>query len=163
MAKKNKWTQPSNPPPPLFTGKKERDLVKKINDEVIERVIGQTVLYYPISLEHTNFHPLYGEAINKTFLPPVRVHALVQWQGIDSTNTNLGIDKKSSIDVFFHKRRLTEDQDLFVREGDFLLYGTFLYEILSLNEPTEIFGQVDHKMEILAKCTRARRGVFDAT
>jgi len=163
VAKKNKWTQPSNPPPPLFTGKKERDLVKKINDEVIERVIGQTVLYYPISLEHTNFHPLYGEAINKTFLPPVRVHALVQWQGIDSTNTNLGIDKKSSIDVFFHKRRLTEDQDLFVREGDFLLYGTFLYEILSLNEPTEIFGQVDHKMEILAKCTRARRGVFDAT
>ncbi len=163
MAKKNKWTQPSNPPPPLFTGKKERDLVKKINDEVIERVIGQTVLYYPISLEHTNFHPLYGEAINKTFLPPVRVHALVQWQGIDSTNTNLGIDKKSSIDVFFHKRRLTEDQNLYVREGDFLLYGTFLYEILSLNEPTEIFGQVDHKMEILAKCTRARRGVFDAT
>lgn len=163
MAKKNKWTQPSNPPPPLFTGKKERDLVKKINDEVIERVIGQTVLYYPISLEHTNFHPLYGEAINKTFLPPIRVHALVQWQGINSTNTNLGIDKRSSIDVFFHKRRLTEDQDLYVREGDFLLYGTFLYEILSLNEPTEIFGQVDHKMEILAKCTRARRGVFDAT
>tara|TARA_R100001082_G_scaffold76178_2_gene44261 strand:- start:1472 stop:1963 length:492 start_codon:yes stop_codon:yes gene_type:complete len=163
VAKKNKWTQPNNPPPPLFTGKKERDLVKKINDEIIERVIGQTVLYYPISLEHTNFHPLYGEAIKKTFLPPVRVHALVQWQGIESTNTNIGIDKKSSIDVFFHKRRLTEDQDLFVREGDFVLYGTFLYEILSLDEPKQIFGQVDHKMEILARCTRARRGVFDAT
>ena len=163
MAKKNKWEQPSNPPPPLFTGKKERDLVKKINDEVIERVIGQTILYYPVSLEHTNFHPLYGEAIEKTFLPPVRVHALVEWQGIASTNTNVGIDKRSSIDVFFHKRRLVEDQDLYVREGDFVLYGTFLYEILSLNEPREIFGQVDHKMEILAKCTRARRGVFDAT
>ena len=67
MSKKNKWQQPSNPPPPLFTGKKERDLVKKINDEIIERVIGQTVVYYPISLDHTNFHPLYGEAINKTF------------------------------------------------------------------------------------------------
>ena len=163
MSKKNKWEQPSNPPPPLFTGKKERDLVKKINDEVIERVIGQTVLYYPVSLEHTNFHPLYGEAIKKTFLPPVRVHALVQWQGIESTNTNIGIDKRSSIDVFFHKRRLIEDQDVFVREGDFVLYGTFLYEILSLDEPKQIFGQVDHKMEILAKCTRARRGVFDAT
>tara|TARA_R100000388_G_C7243218_1_gene163028 strand:+ start:720 stop:1211 length:492 start_codon:yes stop_codon:yes gene_type:complete len=163
VAKKNKWEQPSNPPPPLFTGKKERDLVKKINDEVIERVIGQTILYYPVSLDHTNFHPLYGEAIEKTFLPPVRVHALVEWQGIASTNTNVGIDKRSSIDVFFHKRRLVEDQELYVREGDFVLYGTFLYEILSLNEPREIFGQVDHKMEILAKCTRARRGVFDAT
>jgi hypothetical protein len=29
-----------------------------------------------------------------------------------------------------------------------LLYGTFLYEILNLNEPKEIFGQVEHKMEI---------------
>ncbi len=161
MAKKNKWTQPSNPPPPLFTGKKERDLVKKINDEIIERVIGQTILYYPISMEHTNFHPLYGEAINKTFLPPVRVHALVQWGGIASTNSNLGVDKRSSIEVLFNKRRLTEDQDLFVREGDFVLYGTFLYEILTLNEPKQLFGQVDHKMEIVAQCTRARRGVFN--
>jgi hypothetical protein len=45
----NKWSQPDAPPPPLFTGEKERNLVKQINDEVIERVIGQTVLYYPIS------------------------------------------------------------------------------------------------------------------
>ena len=75
----------------------------------------------------------------------------------------MGVDKKSSIDVFFNKRRLTEDQDLFVREGDFVLYGTFLYEILALNEPKQMFGQIDHKMEIVAKCTRARRGVFDGT
>ena len=25
---KNKWSQPTNPPPPLFLGEKERDLVK---------------------------------------------------------------------------------------------------------------------------------------
>ena len=73
----NKWTQPSAPPPPLFTGEKERDLVKQVNDELIERVIGQQVVYYPISMERTNFHPLYGEAIKKSFLPPIRVYALV--------------------------------------------------------------------------------------
>jgi hypothetical protein len=54
----NKWSQPDNPPPPLFTGKKERDLVKQVNDELIERVIGQQVTYYPISVEHTDFHTL---------------------------------------------------------------------------------------------------------
>mgnify|MGYP001490555589 CR=1 FL=1 len=159
----NKWSRPASPPPPLFTGKKEKDLVKQVNDEVIERVIGQTILYYPISIEHTNFNPIYGEAIEKTFLNPVRVHALVKWDGQDTKATNLGLDRVEKISVFFHKRRLVEDQDLYVREGDFVLYGTFLYEILSLNEPKEIFGQVDHKMEILAKCKRARRGVFDAT
>ena len=65
----NKWSQPTNPPPPLFIGKKERDLVKQVNDELIERVIGQQVLYYPISLEHTDFHSLYGEAIKNPFVP----------------------------------------------------------------------------------------------
>ena len=157
----NKWSQPANPPPPLFLGEKERNLVKQVNDELIERVIGQQVLYYPISLDHTNFHPLYGEAIEKTFLPPVRVYALVDWEGQETSNTSAGIDKRSSITVHFHKRSLTEDQDLFVREGDFVLYGSFYYEIVTLNETKEIFGQVDHKMEISAKCIRARKGLFD--
>ena len=53
----NKWSQPASPPPPLFTGQKEKDFVKQVNDEVIERVVGQTIVYYPISLEHTSFFP----------------------------------------------------------------------------------------------------------
>ena len=159
----NKWTQPTNPPPPLFIGQKERNLVKQVNDELIERVIGQQIAYYPISLEHTDFHPLYGESIKKTFLPPVRVYALVTWEGQETTTTNLGVDRRSSISVHFHKRRLTEDQDLFVREGDFVLYGNHYYEITKLEEPKQMFGQLDHKMEIVAKCVRAREGLFDAT
>ena len=158
----NKWKKPASPPPPLFIGKKERDLIKQVNDELIERVIGQQIVYYPISLEHTSFHSLYGEAIEKTFLPPIRVYALVDWEGQETTTTHLGIDRKSSITVHFHKRRLTEDQDLFVREGDFVLYGSFYYEIVTLTEPKQIFGQVEHKMEITAKCVRARGSLFDA-
>ena len=165
MSENNKkWKQPAQAPPPLFIGKKERDLVKQVNDELIERVIGQQIVYYPIDLERTSYHSLYGEAIDKTFLPPVRVFALVDYEGIQTKfDTNIGLDKEASITVHFHKRRLTEDQDLFVREGDFLLYGSFHYEIVTLNEPKQIFGQVDHKMEISAKCIRARKGLFDAS
>ncbi len=125
MSKKdNKWTQPNNPPPPLFTGKKERDLVKQVNDELIERVIGQTIAYYPIDYDTTKFHPIYGEALEKNFLPPIRIQALIEWHGIESAYTDkIGIDKQSTITIHFHKRRLTEDQNLFVREGDFVLYG----------------------------------------
>ena len=156
------WKQPANPPPPMFLGKKERDLVKQVNDELIERVIGQGIFYYPVSIEHTNYHHLYGEAINKSFLPPVRVNALVTWEGAETTNTNgYGIDRRSSITVNFHKRRLTEDQDLQVQEGDFILYGNLFYEIVSIGQPRELFGQTQHKMEIAAKCIRARDGVFE--
>jgi hypothetical protein len=164
MSANNKWSQPDAPPPPLFTGKKERDLVKQVNDELIERVIGQTVIYYPLDVDTTNYHDLYGEAIKKNFLPPVRVYALVEFEGINTKyNTNIGLDKESNITVHFHKRRLTEDQDLYVREGDFVLYGNLYYEIVTLAEPKQLFGQIDHRLEISAKCVRAREGLFDAT
>ena len=109
----DEWNPPKNPPPPLFFGKAERDLVKQVNDELIEAVVGQTILYYPIDINRTNYHPLYGEAIEKTFLPPIRVYALVSWGGIETQNTDpMGLDKEVSITVNFHNRRLTEDQDI---------------------------------------------------
>jgi len=159
----NKWTQPNQPPPPLFVGEKERDLVKQVNDELIERVIGQAILYYPIDLEHTNFHSLYNEAIVKSFLPPVQVYALVEFQGQETKTDKYGIDKIVKITVHFHKRRLTEDQNLFVREGDFLVYGENYYEIVSLKEPKELFGQADRRVEISAECIKSREGLFDGT
>ena len=51
----NRWKRPDAPPPPLFFGEKERNLVKQVNDELIEKVIGQQILYYPIDIV------LYGE------------------------------------------------------------------------------------------------------
>ena len=161
MADENKWTQPDNPPPPLFAGEKERDLVKQVNDELIERVIGQDVLYYPVSNVHTDFHRLYGEAIEKNFLPPIRIYVLVEWEGNPTSVTRYGLDRSYSLTCHFHKRRLTEDQDLYVREGDFILYGEDYYEITTLSEPTQLFGQVEHMLEISAKCVRSRQGVFD--
>ena len=34
----NEWEKPKSPPPPLFLGEKERDLVKQVNDELIEKL-----------------------------------------------------------------------------------------------------------------------------
>tara|TARA_Y100000034_G_scaffold102795_1_gene127896 strand:- start:928 stop:1416 length:489 start_codon:yes stop_codon:yes gene_type:complete len=158
----NKWKQPNAPPPPLFLNKKERDLVKQVNDELTERVIGQQILYYAIDVVQSDFHPLYGEAVEKTFLPPVRVFVLIDWEGLKTTTDKYGLDVMTTVTVHFHKRRLTEDQDIFVREGDFILYGSLYYEIVTLNEPTQLFGQNEHKLEISAKCVRARKGLFDA-
>jgi len=163
MSKDDKWEKSEQPPPPMFLGEKERNLVKQVNDEISERVVGQQILYFPIDIDHTNFHPLYGEAIEKTFLPPVRVFAMVEYQGIESEYMeSVGIDKTTKITVKFQKKRITEDQDLFVREGDFVRYGSIFYEIVKLMEPKLLFGQPEHRFEIQAQCIRARDGVFNA-
>jgi hypothetical protein len=156
----NKWSQPAAPPPPMFFGKKERDLVKQVNDELAERVIGQTVAYYPISIEDTNYHPIYGEAIEKVSLPPVRVYAYVVVDN-EQTNERFGYEYQSKLTVNFHRRRLVEDQDLFVRVGDFVQYGEFFYEIVkTYNDTRYYFGQVEHKFQISAECVSARGGTF---
>ena len=149
------------PPPPMFVGRAERDFVKQINDEVIEKVVGEQILYFPIDVPKSNYN-FYGESINKTFLPPVRVYSLIEYAGSDRTQTQYGFDSLKNITVHFHKKRLTEDQDLFVREGDFVRYGTIFYEIVKIIEPKLLFGQPEHRFEIHAQCIRARDGLFNA-
>ena len=105
---------------------------------------------------------MYGEAIEKNFLSPVRVYVLVEWP--DATTVyadNIGLDKEWHLKLHFHYRRLTEDQNLFVREGDFIQYGEALYEIVKTVIPRLLFGQVEHTMEISALCLLTREGVFD--
>jgi len=161
MSNDNKWSKPTNPPPPLFLGEKERNLVKQVNDELLERVIGQQILYLPVSMDFTDFHPLYGEAINKSFLPPVRIYALIEFDGIKTVTENYGLDKDNFITVKFHERRLHEDQDVYVREGDYVQYGDAFYEIVTLTEERQLFGQVDHLFQIVAKCIKTRKGLVD--
>ena len=142
----------------------KRQLVKQVNDELIEKIIGQQILYYPIDLERTNFHDLYGEAIEKTYLPPIRIYALIEYTDYSTSYLDgVGVDKTWEINIHFHKRRLEEDQNLFVREGDFVLYNDNYYEIVTLKEPNLLFGQAGHEFEIAAKCRRSRKGLFDGT
>ena len=86
---------------------------------------------------------------------------MVKYTSQATTTTPLGIDRLEKISISFHKRRLIEDQDLYVREGDFVQYGEHFYEILTLAEPTWLYGQVESKFEITAECTRAREGLFN--
>jgi hypothetical protein len=160
----DEWDRPKSPPPPLFLGKKERDLVKQVNDELIEKVVGQQILYYSIDMETTNFHDLYGEAVEKTFLAPVRIYALVEYTDFSTSYMDsFGIDKSWEILIHFHRRRLEEDQNMYVREGDFVLYNSNYYEIVKLVESRLLFGQTNQEFEISATCKRARKGLFDAT
>ena len=157
------WTRPTSPPPPLFLNQKERNYVSQINTEILERVVGKTVIYYAIDLNSSNFHPVYGESLSKTFLPPIRVYALIHYNGEETSTTNYGSEKRSKITIYFHKRRLTEDQNIFARVGDFINYSDSYYEILSIEENRELFSQQDHRFEIEAKCVKSRKNLFDAS
>ena len=156
-----KFTRPEAPPPPLFVGEKERNLVRQVNTELIENVVGQVVAYYAIDIDNSNFHPVYGESKEKNFLPPVRVYARVETQQSDIQQTKAGYDRRQKITVYFHRKRLTEDQDLFVRAGDFVYYDGDYYEIVETRGSKRLFGQDGQKYETIAECLKAREGTFN--
>ena len=82
----------------------------------------------------------------------------------DQTNTKYGYEYQTKLTVNFHRRRLVEDQNLFVRVGDFVQYGDVFYEIVkTYNDTRYYFGQVEHKFQISAECVRARDGAFRVT
>lgn len=162
MAKPNEFTRPTAPPSPLFINKPERDLVKQITTEVAERVINQPILYYSVDMDATEFHPLYGEAIQKTCLPPIKVSAFIEWTSYATRVDKYGLDKEITIKVHFHKRRLIEDQNVYVREGDFVLFDGILFEIVKLEDQTSPYGQYENSIDITANCVRARKGLFNA-
>ena len=156
-----KFTRPAAPPPPLFVGDKERKLVRQVNTELIENVIGQVIAYYAIDLESSNFHPIYGESKEKSFLPPVRVYARVETQPSEVLQNKTSIDRLQKINVYFHRKRLTEDQKLVVRIGDFVYYDGDFYEIVETRGSKRLFGQDGQKYEISATCIKARENLFD--
>jgi len=147
-------------PPAMFLNIPERNFQKHITDEVMEKIIGQEIMYYPIDVNSSNFHPLYGESINKTFLPPVRVYVLIQHTDNTTETTNYGIDRKTKITIHFHKKRLTQDQLLEVKEGDFVAWNNEYHEIVKLDESTLLWGNAQERVEVMASCVKARKGTF---
>ena len=77
--------------------------------------------------------------------------------------SNIAVDESEAITIKFHKKRLNEDQDLEVRVGDFVRYGEDFYEIVKNSEPKLLFGQPEHKFEVISTCIRSRGGLFDAS
>jgi hypothetical protein len=151
-----KFERPKSPPAPLFTNTPERNFVRQINNEVIEFLLPYEILYFAVDMERTQFHELYKEAIVKAYYSPIAIKCLVDFEDQETNTTKYGIDRVTKINVHFHKRRLTEDQELFVREGDIIFYGNVHYEIVKLKEPDELFGQIEHKMAVIAECITSR-------
>ncbi len=93
-------------------------------------------------------------------LQQVRVFAYVIVDN-EQANEKYGVDYNAKFRISFKRRRLVEDQNLFVRAGDFVQYGDLFYEIVkTYNDTRYYFGQVEHKFQVSAECVRARRGLF---
>lgn len=145
---------------PLFVTSKEICFFNHIGKELIQRIVGQQVIYYSVSEEHTKSHRLYDEAIRKTTFRPVEMNALILYNEPQQTVGKFSIDTTYTTEMYFHIHEL-EERNVIPREGDFIKWGTVVYEIEQLTKPQIVYGQINNRVMVKAKCRVARKSQFE--
>jgi len=146
----------------LFLGVRELNFISDITKEVVKDVIGQKIVYFPISEIKTKTHGVYNEALKKVFDNPIIIDALVNNEFQTDTKVDkFGIDAQYKIEVYIQYRDLVE-KGISVNIGDFFSFSDIFYEITERSFMRNIYGMPEHKDGVRIQGIKARQGLFDA-
>lgn len=140
----------------LFITQKEIDYFNDITKELIKDVIGQFIIYWPVSTLKTKIHPVYNEAVKKIFENPIRLDTLVGQPNWTTKMTSFGPEQNNTLEVMVQARDI-DQKGIEISEGDFFTYGEQAYEIVSVLNMNNYFGQVEHEIgyKVIGKLARA--------
>jgi hypothetical protein len=146
--------------PRLFVTQREIDFFNDIGKEIVKDIVGQQVIYWPVSTLKTKIHPVYNEAVKKIFENPIRVDALVGQPSWETRMTQFGPEQINRLEVFIQTRDLIQ-KNIEASEGDYFTYGDQAYEIVSAMNMNNFFGQVEHEVGFKITGILAKPGEFD--
>lgn len=146
--------------PRLFVTQRDIDFFNDIGKEVVKDIIGQQIIYWPVSTLKTKIHPVYNEAVKKIFENPIRVDALVGQPTWETRITQFGPEQINKLEVFIQARDLAQ-KSVEVSEGDYFTYGEQAYEIVGAVNMNNFFGQVEHEIGFKITGLLAKAGEFD--
>jgi len=146
----------------LFITSRELNFINDISKEIIKDVIGQKIIYYPISEIKTKTHEVYNEALKKVFDNPIIIDALVNNEF--QTNTKIdkfGVDSQYQIEVYIQYRDLV-DKGINISIGDFFSFSDIFYEVSEHTFMRNIYGMAEHKDGVKILGIKSRQGLFEA-
>lgn len=146
--------------PRLFVTQREIDFFNDIGKEVVKDIVGQQIIYWPVSTLKTKIHPVYNEAVKKIFENPIRIDALVGQPTWETRITQFGPEQINKLEVFIQARDLSQ-KNIEVSEGDYFTYGEQAYEIVAAVNMNNFFGQVEHDIGFKITGLLAKAGEFN--
>jgi hypothetical protein len=141
--------------PRLFLGQREADFFSDITKEVIKDIAGQKIYYYTVREDLSDIHDVYEESIHKIFNPPVEIECMVEWQPSEVKTTQFGHEQLKTISAYLHNRDLI-DRDIDIRQGDYISYGEFFFEITSLIYDKLAYGHIERVVSIKLNAKQTR-------
>lgn len=123
----------------LYVRAKDRNFFDHVNMEILEKVVEVQVLLYQIDVENVSQN-IYGESVEKIFLPPVALHCLISYQETNTESSEFGKDLKNGITFRFHRLTL-EKKKVFPMAGDVIKWNDYFFEIDTIIQATQYPGQ----------------------
>jgi len=144
----------------LFVTSREIQFINDITKEVIKDIVGQFIVYFPITTLKTRVHPIYEEAVKKIFENPIKLDVLAAQPKVTNKYFQFGMEQITTLEVFVQARDLI-DKGFTVNEGDFFVYGTQVYEVSNFTYLNNLYGQVEYEVGYKILGNPARIGEFD--
>ena len=123
----------------IFGSNRDFQLLVGINRELLKDVVEQEILLYKLSITDTDTN-IYGEALQKTFLEPVKLNCLItrgdQVIDVDEFGPDLG--REASFALL--KQDLVDIQ-LVPEVGDIVMWHEDYYEVETVRENELFYGR----------------------
>ena len=123
----------------IFGSNRDFQLLVGINRELLKDVVEQEILLYKLSITDTDTN-IYGEALQKTFLEPVKLNCLItrgdQVIDVDEFGPDLG--REASFALL--KQDLVDIQ-LVPEVGDIVMWHEDYYEVDTIRENELFYGR----------------------
>lgn len=144
----------------LFIGPKEQAFINDITKEFTKDVVGQFIIYFPVSIIHTKVHAIYDEALEKIFENPIKLDVLAGQPNRTQTFNAFSLDSENTLELYIQARDLL-DKGLDVYPGDYFIYGHDVFEVLTAVDLENIYGQPEYDKATKVTAKLARSGEFN--
>jgi len=113
---------------PIYGGKRDISLFRRLNRELIHRIITSVVDVYKPSLSDTDAN-IYGEAPDKVWLPPVRIACLIDYPETEMTYNDAGIMDVKQSPIFHFLLDDVKRTDVVIEVGDIISWDNLYWTV----------------------------------
>jgi hypothetical protein len=132
---------------PKFISDRDVEFFKSIARELVDDVVQNIITLFKINLNETKVN-IYGEAMNKTWMPGVNLYALVDREPESARYEGFGADTDQNI-TFKVDRFKCEEINVYPEVGDVIFYNNSYFEIDNTTEIQFAGGQPYNNFSIV--------------
>lgn len=124
----------------IFGSQRDRDFLRKINYELIKRVVNTNVDYWKLDIEQNTVN-VYGEAeYKKQYFAPIRIHALIDRNDQQYESDVFGSNYQNGIIAGFLRDELIQEST-YPEVGDVFAWDNEYWEVDGVIENQYWFGK----------------------